>query len=272
MSESLECLLMSVHYLDQRMAALAADLQRLALNRQENQKELKGLEARVQEIEARIKQSRLQENLLEGKRKSLALQDEKLKTKIYAVKTPRELDALNNQKAKLDSDVAEIEESLLEVMESLEGDQSTLEEVRARLGKVREEQEPFLNALADQEKSFKKQGGACLKRRAQLAEQLPVTNRDHYERVMKNRGKAVAAIGAEHNCPCCSFEIPKNSIATLSSGNGPVHCRECGIYLCWDFGNFGYQCSLCGQTLDLTDSARVMAQSGEVKCRHCEGV
>ncbi|PKK91271.1 MAG: hypothetical protein CVV64_05740 [Candidatus Wallbacteria bacterium HGW-Wallbacteria-1] len=271
MAESLDCLLFAVHYLDQQMNLLADGIQKLHLTKKRNEANSLRLQQHVATLETTLKDARIQENLKVGRQKSIKLDIQKTEQKLYSVKTPRELDALNHQKAKLESDLSEVEDAILEIMEQIEETQDSLAKGKTELDEAIQVSQTFQKEMVDTEKDIKRRGGICLKRRHVLSQQLPQLHRDNYERILKSRGLAVAVIGAEQNCPCCSFEIPKSALATLSSGNGPVNCRECGVYLSWDFGNFGFQCASCGQNMHLADSARAMAMDEKISCQHCEG-
>jgi predicted nucleic acid-binding Zn-ribbon protein len=216
--------------LDSRIAELTAQIDSLPLQIRKLESELhefiKNHEAERQRLAANQKARRD----LEGDIQLIRAKISKHKDQLYEVKTNEQFRAMLREIEGEEENIRQIEDQLLEKMVEAEQLERHVKEAASRLEgeKARVEQESRrLQALCQADEQER---ARLLEQRLALAAQLEDRVREHYERLRKSRGSAVAEV-RDGFCSGCHVRLRPQAYNEVRSNSTILTCETCGRIL-----------------------------------------
>jgi len=171
---------------------------------------------------------------LEEKKLQLLVADiKKIQDKLYRVKTPKEMIAVQNELDVLAEKKKDMEEKVFELM-------MEKEEQEEKIKKKKEEINNQQNLIEEQKKKMDKEISEIkvkinnnIKKRKELAKELPPKIFNLYnQKLMKKNGLALIKI-QDDICNACRLDVPRNVMIDVRKYL-LTECPNCGRIFLWD--------------------------------------
>lgn len=218
------------------------DLQELDWKIQAHEKALAEVRARLADDSAltaarqrlQLAEARLSERM--GHRRDLELAIQQLREKIEGVEqklyegsvtNPRELAALDEERAMLQRQLGEQEEKLLEAMVQAEEAQAAREQARELASRLEGERSALRQELQGQMETLEAELAALRRERSALTPQVPAQVLALYESLLKSRGGHAVARVERNLCQGCRITLPETDLRRARSGQVIVQCNSC---------------------------------------------
>jgi predicted nucleic acid-binding Zn-ribbon protein len=215
---------------DQRIRALTKDLkdnpklQEHAKSRlADDEAAVAGALARVREVEIKIKNVELD---VQTRRNTIA----RLKDQQFATRKNEEFQAMGHEIQRYEKEVVTLEDQELELMEALESVKPALATAQQQLASTKKHVDEELKELAERAKAIEARITELKTERAGLAEPIEPSALSLYDRLMKNKGDAVALMEAGI-CKGCHVKVVSGTLQSLKADENITQCEQCGRIL-----------------------------------------
>lgn len=190
------------------------------------QQALDNAEAALVPIRTQIRDLEL--NIKGVESKSKATED-----RLYAgkVKSPKELQDMQDEIAALKRRRAELEDTLLETMIALEHGETTRAEAAANLDAVQTEQAAEHQNLISERAAIEQQLTTLQAQREAAVAEIEAENLTLYDSLSKSKGGRPVAQLVETSCRACGVGQTTTIIQQVRQGHSLVRCQSCGRIL-----------------------------------------
>ena len=216
---------------DKRIAALAADLERLTREEQAAQLRLSSDQRAVVAIEDHIKENEVAIKNLEldinTRKDTLA----KLKVQQFETRKNEEFQALGHEIERYGAEITKLEDRELELMEEGESLNGELDAARAALAGTQEIVDKEVAMIHQRRGQCKTQMVETKADRENLATQIDPDLLDEFERLFKSKkGDAVAELEGGV-CKGCHMKVTPVTSSAVAAEQHVAHCDTCGRML-----------------------------------------
>ena len=217
-----------LYQLRQQIASLPRRLQELESQRQEMRRQ-------VQECDAVFQRTERERRKLELELQECRQKRAKSETRLAALTSTEQYQALQREMQQQDGRIDELESSLLEAMDRsaqalVRRDQETAR-LQAELGRLDDLQLQLETDLGAARENVASQRD----KRDGLIRQLEPRTRVLYERVLRSKGDAAIALLGDRRCGICAAVQPPQVVQELRGGATTLRtCQNCGRILIWD--------------------------------------
>lgn len=215
---------------DQRIRSLTKDLkdnprlQEHAKSRlADDEAGVAAAQARVREVELKIKTLDLD---AQTRRNTIA----RLKDQQFATRKNEEFQAMGHEIQRYEKDITALEDQELELMEQLEGVKPGLTAAQQQLAATKKLVDEELKELAERAKAIEARLVELKAERANLAAPIETETLGLYDRLMKNKGDAVAIMEAGV-CKGCHVKVVSGTLQSLKANEKITQCEQCGRIL-----------------------------------------
>lgn len=215
---------------DQRIRSLTKDLkdnpklqERAKLRLADDEAGLATAQGKVREVELKIKNVELD---VQTRRNTIA----RLKDQQFATRKNEEFQAMGHEIQRYEKDITNLEDQQLELMEQLEGVKPGLTAAQQQLAHTKKLVDEELQELAERAKAIEARLTELKAERARLAEPIDSTALSLYDRLVKNKGDAVAIMEAGV-CKGCHVKVVSGTLQSLKADKEITQCEQCGRIL-----------------------------------------
>jgi uncharacterized protein len=215
---------------DQRMRSLTKDLkdnpklqERAKSRLADDEAALATAQGRVREVELKIKSLELD---VQTRRNTIA----RLKDQQFATRKNEEFQAMGHEIQRYEKEVTGLEDQELELMEQLEGVKPGLTAAQQQLAATRKLVDDELKELAERAKAIEARIAELKTERANLADPIDPETLGLYDRLVKNKGDAVALMEAGI-CKGCHVKVVSGTLQSLKADEAITQCEQCGRIL-----------------------------------------
>lgn len=216
--------------IDVQLQAIDKDLERLPKELAEKEEEVQTLTDAIAKRRREIKQMKLDAEALELELKAGDAALKKFSEQINMLRTSKELEAVKRQINTQKMFNSKTEKRALELLEQADAGEKEanasdeqLKELQTALDEERQRVEKDLGEL----NSEKEQLGS---QRKQLAQEIPDKELGIYDRIVVNRGQAIARVD-RGVCSACYIQLPPQVHNLAILGKELVTCSSCGRIL-----------------------------------------
>lgn len=216
---------------DRKIRRVQGELAHIEPQRQNFQAKAAAAQAELEQFKNRVKQ-------VESDRKNLELEVEAKKQLIvkYAnqqlqTRKNEEYRALANEIQHCKEDIFKIENQEIDLMEAAEAAQKEVGRAVQAANETKKIVEDQVAQLNQREQNLKQELAELQTNREELAEAVGGSERDRYERLMRNKGENVV-VGVQHGvCGGCHMRLPPSLLVACQAAKELVTCSNCGRIL-----------------------------------------
>ena len=195
------------------------------------QRAVAAVDAKIVQIEERLKLLRAQVKLRENEAKTAQARIEKLQDQASQVKTNKEFTALRSEVASARLDMGKMEDEALKIMEAVDVQEKALvaaKEERAREQKKYDAERTKVEAAIDGLRAGKAE---LLAQRPALTKDVPSEPLTLYDRLAGARGGTAIVAIEQDFCTGCMERLTRNDVYAIQNASRIVHCKSCGRIL-----------------------------------------
>ncbi|MCP4132901.1 MAG: hypothetical protein GY754_18195 [bacterium] len=190
----------------------------------EKNKEVSLLADEIKQLKIRSKQNETDLDEIDGT-------VSKLEERRLLVKSERELEALNHELEKAQSQQGELEESVILSMDELEEKEGIYSGLIPELAEKEKQVESDIIDLKDKIKGFEAAIAENMDKFESLANNLPSAIKTRFVKTLKAKGcKGVAEVN-NSTCGNCNFQIPPDLVREAARNESATTCTNCGGYI-----------------------------------------
>jgi hypothetical protein len=227
--------------LDVRLQSIQRDLERLPKTLEEREQELKALREQIERRKEEVKRLRADADAMDLELKSGMDTLKRLASQLNVLRTSKEFDVVRRQMDAQRVWNSQIEDKALALMNQADEKQKDVEQ----LGEQLSAQEQALAAeRARVEKDLeelKAQQTGLAGQRKELAKEVPDKELAIYDRIVVNRGQAIATVNASGYCSACHMKLPPQIHNLALLAQELVTCPSCMRILTAKLNNAGAQ-------------------------------
>lgn len=179
--------------------------------------------ARVREVEIKIKNLDLD---AQTRRNTVA----RLKEQQFSTRKNEEFQAMGHEIQRYEKEVTSLEDQELDLMEQLEGVKPGLVAAQKQLAATQKQVDEELKELAERAKAIEARLEELKAERAGIAAPIETETLGLYDRLMKNKGDAVALMEAGI-CLGCHVKVISGTLQSLKKNEELTQCEQCGRIL-----------------------------------------
>jgi uncharacterized protein len=225
--------LLELDQLNQRIAALNAEILALPQRVAAIEKKLAGTQAQVDAAKAALKQVETNKRKFEGDIQALQQKISKYRDQSLNVKTNQEYRAINDEIAFAEAEIRKLEDKILDGMVETETRDKDLKRAEAELVSEKKEIEKEQADARQRTAEDQKQLAELTPKRDALRETIDETRVRHYDRVLRQRGTAVAAV-RDGKCMACFVMLRPQVFNDVRGDEQVVVCDSCGRFLYYE--------------------------------------
>ena len=195
--------LIELQQVDSRMAALRAEIAALPKEVAAIEAKLAGSKAKVEAAQAAIKADEGARRKHESDIKDQQEKISKYRDQSLKVKTNQEYKALLTEIEHAEKEIAKLEDKVLEIMVAADARKEALKQAEATLKANTAENEKEKEHARKQTAEDEKELAELAEQRNQLRRGIGEDTLRHYDRVLKLRGSALAAVHDNQMCSVC---------------------------------------------------------------------
>ena len=219
--------LIDLQQVDSRIAALRAEVAALPKEVARIEAKLAGSKAAVEKAQTAIKADDTARRKHESDIKDQQEKISKYRDQSLKVKTNQEYKALLSEIDHADAEIRKLEDKILEIMVAADARKDTLKQaegtLKADTAENDKEKAHAHQQTADDEKELAELGG----RRNQLRTGISDDTLRHYDRVLKLRGSALAAVHDNQMCSVCRVILRPQVYQDVMKGDEILYCDSC---------------------------------------------
>jgi uncharacterized protein len=219
--------LRELQQVDSRVAALRAEIAALPKEVAAIEAKLAGSKAKVEAAQAAIKADDTARRKHESAIKDQQDKISKYRDQSLNVKTNQEYRALLTEIEHAEKEISSLEDKILEIMVAADTRKETLKQaetvLKADTAENDKEKEHARKQTADDEKEL----AELMEQRKQLRSGIEEDALRHYDRVLKLRGSALAAVHDDQMCSVCRVILRPQVFQDVMKGEEIIHCDSC---------------------------------------------
>ncbi len=198
----------------------------------EGEEKVKHAEEEVNRLHKEIERT-----LVKRKEKELELESNqetirKYQLQLYQVKTNKEYASLLHEIEDLKRKNSLLEDEIIELMEKAESGEELMKNEKDNLIRLKEELEKRKEEGRKKLEILRKREKELKEKKNNLAREIDAMLLSRYERLIQNRGTALAEIRDE-TCGGCHLELPPQVLNEVKGGKKLVTCERCSRILYW---------------------------------------
>jgi predicted nucleic acid-binding Zn-ribbon protein len=225
--------LLELDQLNQQIAALNAEIAALPQRVTAIEKKLAGTQAQVDAAKAALKQVETNKRKYEGDIQALQQKISKYRDQSLNVKTNQEYRAINDEIAFAEAEIRKLEDKILDGMVETETRDKELKRAEAELAAERKEIEKEQAEARQRTAEDQSQLAELTPRRDAVRGGIDEARVRHYDRVLKQRGTAVAAV-RDGKCMACFVMLRPQVFNDVRGDEQVVVCDSCGRFLYYE--------------------------------------
>jgi hypothetical protein len=219
--------LIDLQQVDSRIAALRAEIAALPKEVAEIEAKLAGSKAAVEKAQAAIKADEATRRKHESDIKDQQEKISKYRDQSLKVKTNQEYKALLSEIEHAETEIRKQEDKILEIMVAADARKERLKQADAILKADTAENEKEKQHAREQTAEDEKQLAELTGQRNQLRSGISDDALRHYDRVLKLRGSALAAVGDNQMCSVCRLILRPQVYQDVMKGEEIMYCDSC---------------------------------------------
>jgi len=164
------------------------------------------------------------------KERELKIYEDKIrgfKSRIYEIKTKKELDALEDEIKKMEDLKEKCEQDCLLLMDKIDIEEKEVERENREF-KIKEDE--FLKTKGDREKELKgvkERQTSLISERGEIAGKLEGRILELYETIRRNKDNIALAKVSNDTCSVCQMSLRPQIINEIREGNEIIRCESC---------------------------------------------
>ncbi|MBN2476554.1 MAG: phospholipase [Pirellulales bacterium] len=222
--------LRTLHRIHRQLSDLNGRLQRGPKRIEAAQSHEQHREAQLAEAEQAARASRMASDAKQVQLKGGEDKVRELKLKLNTAASNREYQALKDQMAAQEMTNSVLADEILEGLEKLDEFQARIAEAKENLEKARQNGEAICAEVRQQEPLIRTDLTRLQSELAECEAALPIEIKEHYLRVIRQKGEDALAAVENQYCSGCNQHVPLNVCAEMMMGH-PMFCRTCGRML-----------------------------------------
>ena len=219
--------LIELQQVDSRVAALKAEVAALPAEVRKIEAKLAGSRARVEATQAAMKADENARRKYESEIQDQQQKISKYRDQSLNVKTNQEYKALLSEIEQAEAEIRKLEDKILEIMVAADARKEELKQAEAALKADtianEKEKEHARQQTAEDEKELAELNG----QRQQLRANVNDDTLRHYDRVLKLRHSALAAVHEDQMCSVCRVMLRPQVFQDVINGEEIVYCDSC---------------------------------------------
>ncbi len=230
MKESAEASLLGLQRLDRRIDDAKARIAEYEPQLEEIAEPVERLETEVTQLQARLKELKLDERRLELSADERRARMAKLQDRLNAVRNLREEAAVHAEMDLVRRTLEADEQEALSLLDLIRRNQERLEESTAGLAAAQAELEPRREEIQAKQREIQAELDRHEAERAQYFEGVPLEERRLYERIKSGgRTVVVAAMTDDGACGNCFAMVTLQLQNEVRAGSRLIRCESCGV-------------------------------------------
>jgi predicted nucleic acid-binding Zn-ribbon protein len=219
--------LIELQQVDSRMAALRSEVAALPKEVAAIEAKLAGSKTKVEAAQASIKADDSARRKHESDIKDQQEKISKYRDQSLKVKTNQEYKALLTEIEHAEHEIARLEDKILEIMVAADTRKETLKHAEATLKADTAENEKEKEHARKQTAEDEKELAGLAEQRKQLRSRISEETLRHYDRVLKLRGSALAAVHDNQMCGVCRLILRPQVYQDVMKGDEIMYCDSC---------------------------------------------
>lgn len=219
--------LIELQQIDSRMAALRTEIAALPREVAAIETKLAGSKAKVEAAQAGIKADEAARRKHESDIKDEQGKISKYRDQSLNVKTNQEYRALMTEIEHAEKEIAKLEDKILEIMVAADVRKETLKQTEATLKADTAENDREKEHARKQTAEDEKELAELTEQRKQLRTGVGDDTLRHYDRVLKLRGSALAAVHDDQMCSVCRVILRPQVYQDVMKGEEILACDSC---------------------------------------------
>jgi len=191
---------------------------------------LKGAQQAVDQAERSVSDAGKRRKEVEAKMENYRKLEERGKSRLEQVKSPKEIQAVMSEMDLAHSVLAKEEADWLKLADVIIGLESGGKEAATRLAELQQSQVDIRSALDLRRSAAENRRNAALSARDEVATQVNRALRNRYERLRSVRARVVVALDGAA-CGACYTTVPLNRRSQIRAGTLIDACESCGVIL-----------------------------------------
>jgi hypothetical protein len=223
--------LIDLQQVDSRMAALRAEVAALPKAVAQIETKLAGSKTAVEKAQNAIKADETARRKHESDIKDQQEKISKYRDQSLKVKTNQEYKALLTEIEHAEGEIRKLEDKILEIMVEADARKEILRQAESALKANTAENEKEKEHARRQTAEDEKQLAELDTQRKELRSGISEEPLNHYDRVLKLRGTALAAVYEDESCSACRVRLRPQVFQDVMSGEQFVTCFYCNRIL-----------------------------------------
>jgi predicted nucleic acid-binding Zn-ribbon protein len=219
--------LIELQQVDSRMAALRAEVAALPKEVAQIEAKLAGSKSAVEKAQSAIKADDTARRKHESDIKDQQEKISKYRDQSLKVKTNQEYKALLTEIEHADGEIRKLEDKILEIMVAADARKETLKQAEVSLKADTAENEKEKQHAREQTAHDEKQLAELTAQRNGLRTGIADDTLRHYDRVLKLRGSALAAVHENQMCSVCRLILRPQVYQDVMKGDEILYCDSC---------------------------------------------
>lgn len=219
--------LIDLQQVDSRIAAVRAEIAALPKEVAQIEAKLAGSRTKVEAAQAAIKADETARRKHESDIKDQQEKISKYRDQSLKVKTNQEYKALLSEIEQAEAEIAKLEDKVLEIMVAADTRKETLKQAEAALKAATAENDKEKEHARQQTAEDEKQLADLTAQRNELRSGISDDALRHYDRVLKLRGSAIAAVNDNQMCSVCRVILRPQVYQDVMKGEEMVYCDSC---------------------------------------------
>ena len=218
---------------DQRIRTLKTELKNVPIERKDLETRLAATAAGAEKAKASLRESEVQKKRLEVEAQGKRDQINRFKTQQMQTRKNEEFQALGNEIAHFEKEIAKIEDRELEVMELIEVAKPVLAEAERNVAETKNRVAVQISDLEAKIATLRETLKTAEAERAALTDGIDEDLLDQYNRLFVSKG-GDAVVSLEHEvCTGCHMKLTTQTLVRVRGGQQITHCEQCGRILYW---------------------------------------
>jgi predicted nucleic acid-binding Zn-ribbon protein len=198
-----------------------------------NRSPLKSREDAAAQAQTLLKELRVQQKDTELAADSLRGKIQNLESKLYGgtVKSPRELQDMDQESKLLKTQLQALDEKLLGIIGQVEESQEKAQEVEQGLRQAEAEWQRGQDQLSEEKSELQSQVEELKAQRQKLAQQIGAKEMQLYQRLLISKSGLAVSQVERGMCRTCHVVQPTHVLQRARAGREPALCNNCGRIL-----------------------------------------
>jgi uncharacterized protein len=219
--------LIDLQQVDTHIAALRAEIAALPKEVAQIEAKLAGSKAKVEAGQTAIKSDETARRKHESDIKDQQEKISKYRDQSLKVKTNQEYKALLSEIQHAEAEIAKLEDKVLEIMVAADSRKEGLKQAEVALKAATAENDKEKEHARQQTAEDEKQLAELTTQRNELRSGISDETLRHYDRVLKLRGSAIAAVHDNQMCSVCRVIVRPQVYQDVMKGEEIVYCDSC---------------------------------------------